>query len=93
MAESQKSADVAVSMAVVEYDTENIDSPVLTVEEAIQKSSFYEVPSFFCPKQVGNFSEGMAEADHKILSAEVLSITSPVISCKRVLENLTSYEV
>ncbi|KAK6802672.1 hypothetical protein RDI58_000455 [Solanum bulbocastanum] len=70
VAESQRSADVAASMAIVEYDTENIDSPILTVEEAVQKSSFFQVPPFFYPKQVGDFSKGMTEADHKILSAE-----------------------
>nr|ADR31354.1 ABA aldehyde oxidase [Solanum lycopersicum] len=70
VAESQRSADVAASMAIVEYDTENIDSPILTVEEAVQKSSFFQVPPLFYPKQVGDFSKGMTEADHKILSAE-----------------------
>lgn len=76
VAESQRSADVAASMAIVEYDTENIDSPILTVEEAVQKSSFFQVPPLFYPKQVGDFSKGMTEADHKILSAEVLLICS-----------------
>ncbi|KAK4380360.1 hypothetical protein RND71_002222 [Anisodus tanguticus] len=71
VAETQRSADVAASMAVVEYDTENIDSPILTVEEAVQKSSFFQVPPFLYPKQVGDFSKGMAVADHKILSAEM----------------------
>ncbi|XP_060197137.1 abscisic-aldehyde oxidase-like isoform X2 [Lycium barbarum] len=71
VAESQKSADVAASMAIVEYDAENIDSPILTVEEAVQKSSFFQVPPFLYPKEVGDFSKEMAEADHKILSAEV----------------------
>ncbi|XP_019239887.1 PREDICTED: indole-3-acetaldehyde oxidase-like [Nicotiana attenuata] len=71
VAESQRSADVAANMAVVEYDTENVDSPILTVEEAVQKSSFFQVPPFLYPKKVGDFSEGMTEADHKILSAEM----------------------
>ncbi|PHU29664.1 Indole-3-acetaldehyde oxidase [Capsicum chinense] len=71
VAESQRSADVAASMATVEYDTENIDSPILTVEEAVQKSSLFQVPAFVYPKQVGDFSKGMADADHKILSAEL----------------------
>lgn len=59
-------------MAVVDYDTENLEPPILTVEEAVERSSFFEVPPFLCPAQVGDFSKGMAEADHKILSAEVL---------------------
>lgn len=66
---------MAARTAVVEYDTENIDSPILTVEEAVEKSSFFQIPPSLYPKQVGDFSKGMAEADHKILSAEVLSIS------------------
>ena len=65
---------MAARTALVEYDTENIYSPMLTVEEAVEKSSFFQVPPFFNPKQVGDFSKGMSEADHKILSAEVLTI-------------------
>lgn len=60
-------------MAVVDYDTEDLGPPILTVEEAVEKSSFYEVPPFFYPEHVGDFSKGMAAADHKILSAEVLN--------------------
>nr|XP_027104311.1 abscisic-aldehyde oxidase-like [Coffea arabica] len=71
VAETQKSADLAAKSALVEYDTENLDPPILTVEEAVERSSFFEVPSFLYPTQVGNFSKGMAEADHQILSAEV----------------------
>ncbi|KAH0728245.1 hypothetical protein KY284_004110 [Solanum tuberosum] len=70
VADSQRSADVAARTALVEYDTANIDSPILTVEEAVEKSRFIQIPPFLYPKQVGDFSKGMAEADHKILSAE-----------------------
>ncbi|KAF3671350.1 Lyk3 precursor [Capsicum annuum] len=71
VAESQRSADVAARTSLVEYDTENIDSPILTIEEAVDKCSFFQIPSSMYPKQVGDFSKGMAEADHKILSAEM----------------------
>ncbi|KAM3303270.1 abscisic-aldehyde oxidase isoform X1 [Capsicum chacoense] len=71
VADSQKSADVAAMTALVEYDTENIDSPILTVEKAVEKSSFFQIPFYLYPAQVGDFSKGMAEADHKILSAEL----------------------
>ncbi|PHU03514.1 Indole-3-acetaldehyde oxidase [Capsicum chinense] len=71
VADSQKSADVAARTALVEYDTENVGSPILTVEEAVEKSSFFQIPPPMFPKQVGDFSKGMAEADHKILSAEI----------------------
>ncbi|OIT29691.1 PREDICTED: abscisic-aldehyde oxidase-like [Nicotiana attenuata] len=71
VADTQRSADVAAATALVEYDTVNVNSPILTVEEAVEKSSFFHIPPFLYPKQVGDFSKGMAEADHKILSAEV----------------------
>ena len=65
---------MAANLAVVDYDMENLEPPILSVEEAVRRSSFFEVPSIISPKQVGDFSRGMAEADHKILSAEVLLI-------------------
>ncbi|KAA8544403.1 hypothetical protein F0562_022415 [Nyssa sinensis] len=71
VAESQKVADMAAKVAMVDYDIENLEPPILTVEEAVKRSSFFEVPSFLYPPQVGDFSKGMAEADHKILNAEI----------------------
>lgn len=59
---------------VVDYEMEGVEPPILTVEEAVKKSSYFEVPPFIYPKQVGDISNGMAAADHKILSAEVLDI-------------------
>lgn len=50
----------------------DLEPPILTVEEAVRRSSFIDVPPFLYPKQVGDISKGMAEADHKIISAEVL---------------------
>nr|GLL32431.1 abscisic-aldehyde oxidase-like [Ipomoea trifida] len=71
VADSQRHANAAASIAIVEYDKENLDPPILTVEDAVKKSSFFEVPPFLYPKNVGDFSKGMAEADHKILSAKI----------------------
>ncbi|CAI9105906.1 OLC1v1004936C1 [Oldenlandia corymbosa var. corymbosa] len=71
VAETQKSADIVASSAVVTYDTENLDPPILSVEEAVERSSFFDVPPFLYPKHIGDFSKGMAEADHKITSGEV----------------------
>ncbi|GFP91164.1 indole-3-acetaldehyde oxidase [Phtheirospermum japonicum] len=71
VAESQKNANLAAKTAQVDYDTEGLDPPILTVEEAVERSSFFDVPPFICPQKVGDFSKGMAEADHKILSAEI----------------------
>lgn len=50
---------------------ENVEHPILTVEEAVKRSSFFEVPPFLYPKEVGDILEGMAAADDKILSAQV----------------------
>ncbi|CAK9149459.1 unnamed protein product [Ilex paraguariensis] len=72
--DTQKHADMAADMAVVDYDSKDLEPPILTVEEAVERSSFYEVPPFLYPSHVGDFSEGMAEADHKILSSEVFLI-------------------
>ena len=48
-----------------------LEPAILTVDEAVARSSFFQISPYFSPKQVGDFSKGMAEADHKILSAEV----------------------
>ncbi|KAI3522867.1 hypothetical protein L1887_00919 [Cichorium endivia] len=71
VADTQKSADIAAETAMVDYDTEDLEPPILTVEQAVKKSSFFEVPSFIYPSQIGDFSKGMAEADHQIHSAEI----------------------
>ncbi|KAE8656722.1 Indole-3-acetaldehyde oxidase [Hibiscus syriacus] len=70
VADTQKHADLAANLAVIDYDKENISPPILTVEEAVERGSFFQVP-FAKPEQVGDFSEGMAEADRQILSAEI----------------------
>ncbi|XP_050904044.1 abscisic-aldehyde oxidase isoform X2 [Lathyrus oleraceus] len=71
VADSQKLADMAANSTIVSYDIENLESPILSVEDAVKRSSFFEVPPFLFPKNVGDISKGMAEADHKILSAEL----------------------
>nr|UEN74745.1 abscisic-aldehyde oxidase [Silybum marianum] len=71
VADTQKSADMAADSAIVDYDTKDLEPPILTVEQAVEKSSFFEVPSFLYPSHVGDFSKGMAEADHHIYSAEI----------------------
>ncbi|KAK7276556.1 hypothetical protein RIF29_17699 [Crotalaria pallida] len=71
VADTQKVADMAANSAVVDYDIENIEQPILSVEDAVESSSFFEVLPFLYPKYVGDISKGMAEADHKILFAEM----------------------
>ncbi|KAM7259417.1 hypothetical protein ACFE04_015158 [Oxalis oulophora] len=70
VADTQKHADIAANHIVVDYDTENLE-PIISVEDAVEKKSFFEVPDFYNPKQVGDVAKGMAEADHKIISAEI----------------------
>jgi abscisic-aldehyde oxidase len=63
---------MAANSSVVDYSLENLEPPILSVEAAVERSSFFEVPPFLRPKnQIGDVSKGMAEADHKIVSAEV----------------------
>ncbi|XP_055833431.1 aldehyde oxidase 4-like [Solanum dulcamara] len=71
VAKSQRSADVAARTAVVKYDTEDTASSILSVEEAVKRSSFLQGPVSLDTYPIGDFSKGMAEADHKILSAEL----------------------
>ncbi|KAE8700231.1 Indole-3-acetaldehyde oxidase [Hibiscus syriacus] len=56
---------------MIDYDKENLNPPILSVEEAVERGSFFQFPPFFDPEQVGDFSKGMAEADCQILSAEI----------------------
>ncbi|XP_028790413.1 abscisic-aldehyde oxidase-like, partial [Neltuma alba] len=71
VADTQKLADMAANSAVVEYDCENLEKPILSVEEAVERSSLFELPPTLYQQQVGDITEGMAEADHKILSSEI----------------------
>uniref|UniRef100_J3MK08 aldehyde oxidase n=1 Tax=Oryza brachyantha TaxID=4533 RepID=J3MK08_ORYBR len=71
IAETQRYADMAAKQAVVEYSTDGLKAPILTVEQAVQNNSYFQVPPDRAPKEVGDFSKGMAEADHKIISEEV----------------------
>lgn len=66
---------------MVDYNMENLEPPILSVEEAVRRSSLFEVPPILYPKQVGDISKGMAEADQRILSAEVLVICTLLFLC------------
>lgn len=65
---------MAARQANVQYSTENLEPPILSIEEAVRRSSFFDVPPVFYPQKVGDLSKGMAEAEHKILSAEVIFV-------------------
>jgi indole-3-acetaldehyde oxidase len=62
---------MTAKQAVVEYSTENLQPPILTTEDAIQHSSYFQIPPFLVPKPIGDYKQGMSEADHKTLSEEV----------------------
>lgn len=69
--ESQKIADIATKLVVIDYDTEGLGEPILSVEEALKKSSLFEIPPFLRGKPVGDITKGMSEAEHKILRSKV----------------------
>ncbi|XVE59721.1 hypothetical protein DITRI_Ditri05aG0069100 [Diplodiscus trichospermus] len=71
VADTQKNADLAANSALVEYDKGNLEPPILSVEEAVDRCSFFELPHSIYPLQLGDFSTCMAAADHQILSAKV----------------------
>jgi indole-3-acetaldehyde oxidase len=71
IAETQRYAYMAAKQAVIEYSTENLQPPILTIEDAMQQNSYFQIPPFLAPKPAGDFKQGMSKADHKILSAEV----------------------
>ncbi|KAJ4890583.1 Indole-3-acetaldehyde oxidase [Raphanus sativus] len=71
VADTQRHADTAANLAVVEYETEDLEPPILSVEDAVKKSSLFEIYPFLYPQKVGDTSKGMSEAHHRILSSEI----------------------
>lgn len=71
IAETQRFANIAAKQTVIEYNTENLDAPILSIEDAVRRCSYFETPAFLLPQKIGDFSKGMAEADQQIYSAEV----------------------
>ena len=71
IAETQRLANIVAKRTVINYNTENLDTPVLSIEDAVRRCSYFETPPFLLPQKIGDFSKGMAEADQKIFSAEV----------------------
>ncbi|KAM0848556.1 hypothetical protein ACQ4PT_054305 [Festuca glaucescens] len=71
VAETRNFANIAAKRAVVNYSTKTLDTPILSIEEAVRRCSYFETPPFLLPQKIGEFSKGMEEADQKIYSAEV----------------------
>ena len=55
----------------VHYNCEKLGPPILSVEDAVAKESYFQVPEWCSPMPVEDFAKGMSEADCRIESAEV----------------------
>ncbi|KAH9323788.1 hypothetical protein KI387_018427, partial [Taxus chinensis] len=71
VAKTWHDAKRAADIVNVDYDCKTLGPPILSVEMASEKKSFFEVPEWWAPKPVGDFTKGMSKADHRIESAEV----------------------
>eukprot|EP01018_Ginkgo_biloba_P006625 Gb_10655 [translate_table: standard] len=71
VADTWHDAKNAADKVVVDYNCEILGPPILCVEDAVAKRSFFQVPDGWSPKPVGDFIKGMSEAHSKIESAEV----------------------
>lgn len=69
VADSPEHAKEAAAKVRVEYEVES--SPILCVEDAVAKKSFFPRSQFPLKASVGDIEKGFLEADHKILNAEV----------------------
>lgn len=87
VADTQKHADRAAKLAVVEYDIQNLEEPILNVDDAVKRSSFFEVHPMFYPEPVGDVLKGMEEAERKILSVEVLQLSFKIFTSKFLLSH------
>ncbi|KAI6669715.1 hypothetical protein NL676_004600 [Syzygium grande] len=92
VADTHKHADMAVDSAVVDYDVDNLETPILSLEEAVERSSFFKVPSFLYPSEVGDLSKGMAEADNKILSAKTALAVPDEDNCMVIYSSIQGPE-
>ena len=45
--------------------------PILGIEDAVEKDSFFALPSFLTTASVGDIEKCFLEADHKVTNAEV----------------------
>lgn len=68
IADTQRYANMGAKQVAINYSIENLEPPILSVEEAVRRSSFFEVPGWIYPKQIGDLSKGMEDADQTILS-------------------------
>jgi abscisic-aldehyde oxidase len=60
-----------------------LEVSVLTLEAAVQRSSYFVVPPFLYPRQVGDFFKGIEEADHKNYISEVFAFVTITLCYSR----------
>jgi len=84
VADSQKHADIAANLVVIDYDTKDLKPPILSLEEAVENFSLFEVPPPLRGYPVGDITKGMDEAEHKILGSKVV-LFQDIYTSKAVL--------
>ncbi|CAA7388130.1 unnamed protein product [Spirodela intermedia] len=73
VAETQRAANAIARKAEVVYEGEITGPPpIMSVEEAVERNSLFDMPPFLQPASVGDFDQAMEEADRKILSAQIV---------------------
>lgn len=80
VADSQKHADIAANLVVIDYNTKDLEPPILSIEEAIEKSSLFDIPPPLRCYPVGDITKGMGEAEHKILGSKVVPFQNVNVS-------------
>lgn len=61
----------AADKVKVQYNCEMLGAPILSVEDAVAKESYFQVLEGLSPMPVGDFAKGMSEAHCRIESTEV----------------------
>jgi hypothetical protein len=55
----------------VEYETQSY-TPILSIEDAVAKNSFFTIPSFLPSREsIGDVDKNFSEADHVVRGMEV----------------------
>ena len=52
--------------------------PILGIEDAVERDSFFAMPAFLSKALVGDVEKGFLEADHKVTNAEVNTPNSKI---------------
>lgn len=71
VANTWHNARKAADKVKVDHNCELLGPPILSVEDAVAKESYFQVPGWWSPTPVGDLAKGMSEAHCRIESAEV----------------------